>query len=873
MAKKPLLIFPKAAPGSRDTLPPFTGNIRYPDKEKQVQNLNNRITELERVLENQTAYLGLNPANLVAEMILVLEVAGDLKDFFSAVTSTPGMEFLGELQSEIESDDDFFTVDKNGVRTDKKFGSRLFLTMTNQTALRELRSYWEEYKKERDEQNFRRGTSKFRILFEKLKDLRPYSIADRIYDTGLQEYIDEMRLLEVDPLRFEVELAYKNNKVNDDRAYNEVYELLSQNNGRIIEESRVLLPEIAYHAFIAEAPISSFDDLSENTNITFLKSQQILFFRPVGQTIFDLSEEHELLDYVSPRERNEIGNSPSIALLDGLPLENHDLLSGRLIVDDPDDFSRNYQGNHRVHGTAMASLIINGDLTEEDTPLTRPIYVRPILKTSANNQDGGEFLPDNKLPVDLIHRAVKRMFEGEGIIRPTASNVKIINFSIGDPFRPFHKNISTWAKLIDWLSFKYNVLFVISAGNKTDDLELDINHNDFDVASAEEIQAATLRSIVDGNYDRKILTPAESINSITVGASHHDSCAPFNYPHRKNLISNQFLLSPISRIGFGYNNSIKPDILMPGGRKLFRKPVIQSTVGKTKLTLESSQSLSLVPGNLTALPGMQGESQKVGYLSGTSNSAALTTRLGAKLYEMLLELNAELAVGQKIPIEYFTVVLKALLVHSSSWGEAQSLLSSVISNQPGVTGNTVKRHLFPYLGYGCIDPDRILYCTDHRITLIGFGKLTCRPGQDAHTYSFPLPPSLAGINIDKKLAITLAWISPINFKTAQYRKAHLFFDNLDGNGHLTLKRDSHDYRLGKKGTVQHDILTGGYADVFQDGDNINIKVSCRNDASGLSVNESVRYALTVTLEIKENVHTMIYEEVKLRLQERVQERV
>ncbi|MCZ4223512.1 S8 family peptidase [Pedobacter rhodius] len=873
MAKKPLLIFPKAASGSRDTLPPFTGNLRYPNKEKQVQNLDNRITDLERVLENQTAYLGLNPANLVAEMILVLEVAGDLKDFFGAVAATPGMEFLGELQSEIDPDDDFFTVNKNGERTDKKFGSRLFLTMTNQNALRELRSYWDEYKKDKDAQNFRRGTSKFRTLFEKLRDLRPYSVSDRIYDTGLEDYINEMRLLEVDPVKFEVELAYKNDNAKDTRAYNEVSELLRQNEGRIIQESRVMLPEITYHAFIAEAPISSFDDLSENTNITFLKSQQILFFRPVGQSVFDFSDGPPLLDYNNNIQGVEVANSPSVALFDGLPLENHSLLDGRLIIDDPEEFSRNYLSQYRVHGTAMASLIVNGDLSEDDTPLTRPLYVRPILKPIANNQTGGEYLPDDRLPVDLIHRAVRRMFEGEDNTAPTAPNVKIINFSIGDPFRPFHRNISTWAKLMDWLSYKYNVLFVISAGNKSDDITLDIPSNDFDISSVEDIQSATLKSIIEGNFDRKILTPAESINSITVGAAHHDSCAPFNYPHRKNLINSRFLLSPISRIGFGYNNSIKPDILMPGGRKLFRKPVIQRDAGKTKLTLESSQSLSLVPGNLVAMPGVQGDIQKAGYLSGTSNSAALTTRLGAKLYEMLIELNRELPANQRIPSEYFTVVLKALLVHSSSWGEAQNFLSNIIRAQPGVTGNTLKRHIFPYLGYGCVDTERILYCTDHRITLIGFGELTCRAEQDAHTYSFPLPPSLAGINIDKKLAITLAWISPINFKTAQYRKAHLFFDNLDDNGYLTLERNSHDYRLGKKGTVQHDILTGEYADVFRDGDTLNIKVSCRGDASGLSVNESVRYSLTVTLEIQENVHTMIYEEIKLRLQQRIQERI
>lgn len=873
MAKKPLLIFPRTSAGSRDTLPPFTGNIKYPGKETQIQNLENRITELDRVLENQTAYLGANPANLVAEMILVLEIAGNLDDFFRAVAATPGMEFLSELQSEIEPDENFFTVNNRGERSDKRFGARLFLTMTNQSALRELRSYWDEYKKDPDNQNFRRNTGKFKTLFDKLKDLRPYSIADRIYDTGLENYVEEMRQLGINPVKFEVELAYKDDTGKNSDAFNEVDGLLAQHNGSVIQDSRVIIPEIGYHAFIAEAPIESFNDLTENTNVTFLKSQQILFFRPVGQTVFNLSDEPQLLDYTEEIHQAQPGNTSVVALLDGLPLENHVLLNGKLNVDDPDDFANNYLAQYRVHGTAMASLIINGDLSEQSTPLSRPIYVRPILKPTANNQTGGEFLPDDKLPIDLIHRAVKRMFEGESGGAPTAPNIKLINFSIGDPFRPFHHNISTWAKLIDWLSYKYNVLFIISAGNIVEDIHLDIPEADFDQTALQDIQLATLRKIIEDNINRKILTPAESINSITVGSAHHDSHGPFNSPQRKNLITNPSLLSPVSRIGFGYNNSIKPEILMAGGRKLFRKSLQQTDPNKTHLRIESGESIVHPPGNLAAMPGAQGDLQKIGYLCGTSNSAALTSHLGAKLYEMLLELNTELPNEQKIPEKYFTVILKALLVHGSGWGEAQQILTSIISRLPGVAAQNVKRNIYPYLGYGTVDSEKILYCTDHRVTLIGFGDLTTRDGQDAHTYSFPLPPSLASVAIDKRLAISLAWLSPLNFKTARYRKAHLFFDNLEGNGHLAIERSSHDFRMGRKGTVQHDVLTGEYADVFQDGDTINIKVSCREDASGLSVRESIKYALTVTLEVRENVHTMIYDEVRLRLQERIRERI
>jgi len=53
------------------------------------------------------------------------------------------------------------------------------------------------------------------------------------------------------------------------------------------------------------------------------------------------------------------------ALFDGLPLAGHNFLAGRLEIDDPDDFSSKYGlAAEQRHGTAMASLILHGDLND-----------------------------------------------------------------------------------------------------------------------------------------------------------------------------------------------------------------------------------------------------------------------------------------------------------------------------------------------------------------------------------------------------------------------------------------------------------------------------------------------------------------------------
>ena len=864
MIKKPLLTFPKPVNAEKSKGHGFPSKMFSPTKEKQIIRNEKKISELERVLSNKTASLQLEAESIIPEMILVLETAGEIKDFFKAVKKTLGMEFLAEHETEFDADDDFYNLDKDGKRLYSSIDARLYLTMTNQRALQELQKYWKEYKKN---QKFKHGTAKFRNLFEQLKNIRPYDVSDRIRDTGIVEYIKERKLYDYDLVKFEVELAFKNNDQLNNDSYNEVIRLLKLNSGEEVRGSRTIIPEISYHAFIASAPIQVFDNLTENTNISFLKSQQILFFRPVGQIVFKIPEDNQEINKLSVIKESEqefINGEPIIALFDGLPLTNHSLLRNRIQVDDPDEFSINYTGSYRFHGTAMASLILHGDLdNKQKSTLARPIYIRPIMKLGSHlNQ--GEFLPDDVLPVDLIHRAVLRMKVGEGGNAPVAPNVKIINFSIGDSFRPFFNNLSSWAKLLDWLSYEYDVLFIISAGNFSDDIVLDIPADKFDNLSSEEIQKLALVEIVKTNFNRKILTPAESINSLTVGASHFDYSELSELYQRKNLITDETILSPISRIGFGFRKSIKPEILMPGGRKLYRKIPIQNIQGKTVLRIESFPFTAQPPGNKSALPGNIGQLDKVGYLCGTSNSAALTTRLAAQLYEVLVGLGNE-DVKNTIHPDFHTVVIKSLLVHSASWSNASDYLLNIIKNLPGSATNTSKKNLLPYLGYGNVDSERILYCTEKRVTIIGYGELR---EDKAHLYKYPLPPSLSTGQIDKRLTITLSYISPLNFKTRQYRKALLFFDNLKHNNYVDLERSYYDFRTSQLGTVQHDILVGDKADVFVDGDFLNIKINCRGDASGLG-KLPVKYGLSVTLEVKESSDIKIYEEIKQRVQTRI----
>lgn len=64
-----------------------------------------------------------------------------------------------------------------------------------------------------------------------------------------------------------------------------------------------------------------------------------------------------------------------------------------------------------------------------------------------------------------------------------------------------------------------------------------------------------------------------------------------------------------------------------------------------------------------------------------------------------------------------------------------------------------------YIGYGAIDIERVLACTEQRGTVLGCGEI--REDQ-VHEYRFPLPLGLSKMRVWRRMVITLAWFSPIN---------------------------------------------------------------------------------------------------------------
>ena len=870
MAERPLIIFPEPDEVERHKIGGGDSPLHIPSSNRQKERLSPKFDSLRQSFERSK--LQSSPAGVEPEMVLVLETIGRIDDFINTVKRIEGLEWLAAQDEDlIAPDEDFYHVNNDGEKLEKDLPGRLYLVMSNADGMQQLLSFWKRYKSQPDK-GFDRPFGRLYKIFSCLKDIRPWGAEDRLRETGLLEDW-QCRVEEgVERVRVEIELWYRQalglrSKI-EDRLIAQVKDL----DGAVL--AKTCIGDIAYHALLAELPVALVEDFRNNSNISLLHCDQVMSFRPVGQIADVIPYEESELESWQGGELPIPQDNPVVALLDGLPLENHGLLAEHLIVDDPDDWATDYVVRDRKHGTAMASLILHGELDAHDSILPSRIYVRPIMKPGLldfQTNERIEGIPENILPVDIVYRAVRRMFDSDGEEPASAPTVRVINLSIADPARPLDRFPSSWARLLDWLSWKYSVLFVVSAGNYTKDIEMsDTPRGQFDALKSDELLCSqqTCKALNDDTRHRRLLSPAESINSLTVASIHSDNSEGVAYPSHildPLPINTLAFPSPLNAQGAGFRRSVKPDLLFPGGRQLYREEMSTSNANVVLKWLNMPRA----PGQRVAVPQL-GNPTAVGYTRGTSNAAALATRSAAIIYQNLQELFRE-AEDDGLGNDHVSVLLKALLVHSAYWDNMSDVLTQYLDLEVSNRQNVCSR----LLGYGRADVERVISCTDQRATLLGWGNIT---DDRAHRYSLPLPSSLNGRNEWRKITITLAWFSPINPDHQSYRRAALWFapyghkearkKAVDGpEGLLGVSRREADWQAARRGTVQHEIFEGQMAAVFEQDSESVIQVNCRADAGKLV--DEIPYALAVTLEVAPEIDLPIYQEIVARIRPRV----
>lgn len=854
----PLLLLPRptdAGPKNKGSGPT---TLHLPSRQRQVERLAPAFEELGRAIASDVTSLRASAYATAPECVVVFETAGPVEGFVSAVRAT-GLDWLGEFdEDDIPPDDDFFDpADRTATMS-----GRVFLVMANQQAIDQLISLWKRYSAD-ESAKFPHACATLKTVFKQLRAVRRWNTTDRLHETGVLKDWRESLALRHDVCRFEAELFFREDDIKRGKAVRAVQQAVEEHGGRIVHGT--VVREICYHGLLIELPaafaasmVDSYDR-GQVEGIRLLQVEDVMFFRPGPQQIGITplaSDEAGTLDEPShqPRQQPRPTGSPVLALLDGLPVANHPLLAGRIIIDDPDGMEKGYEVKHRNHGTAMASLMVHDELGAAQATLAKPLYVRPILRPDNRpGLDGRECMPPGVLPVDLIHRAVRRMVLGEGD-GPAAPDVRVVGLSLGDESRQFDGTISPLARLLDWLSWKYKLLFVVSAGNHTGDIDLGVPN--IRQMQPLEIEAAVLRAVASDVRHRKLLSPGESINALTVGAAHADHSTYRRMSGRIDPYSDK-LPCPYSRVGLGHRRAIKPDVLLPGGRQLLIDPMTTRRNGTVVL---KATKYTLQPGQEVATPGVASPSDAATcFTRGTSNATALAARHAVRICDMLANLRGAVN-GDTLEDRFFPIIAKALLTHGARWGDTYPTMKRMLASDD--SGEHLREQVTRFIGYGLADPERVMACTERRATLIGCGLL--KDGQ-AKVFHVPLPDGLTGRREWRRLTVTLAWFSPVAPGYRNYRKAALWFN--DPTDPMKLERQDADWQAVQRGTLQHEIFEGAAATAFAEDAALRVQVNCREDAGKLE--EHVPFALAVTLEVAEGSAVPVYQQLRARIEPRI----
>ncbi len=638
----------------------------------------------------------------------------------------------------------------------------------------------------------------------------------------------------------------------------ELERVVAQARGSVVH--RASIPAIAYEAALVELPREEMNRLVEREPVHLVVCDDIMFVRPQCFPVVQPASPH-VADGGSPEGPLPPSNLPPIAaLLDGVPVQRHQLLDERVVIDDPDGLDERSLVSGRHHGTAMASLVIHGDLAQREAPLSRHLHIHPVMFAPEDgSKDSKErFLPD-RLVVDTIYRAVVRMKEGGEGREPSASHVFLVNLSLGDPRRPYAGWISPWARLLDYLAYEYGILFVVSAGNIADRLPIPQfgTMTAFEDATPSSRQDAVLDGLGRQRSRRTLLSPSEALNVVTVGAAHDeaDRRNPRSTGHGTLLdpYESPSLPNISSAMGLGHRKVIKPEILMPGGRENVR-------------ALPGADGCCIEPGRArrqfgigVASPDQQGRLDRKTNMSGTSVAAALATRAAHRLFDALMDRDNGGVLADADP-SYHGVVVRALLVHGARWDETVAKRLECLYGPQG-RGKHVQRldNVARVIGYGIPRMTEAMTCSAQRATLIGYGQVRSR---QRAVCRLPLPQSLSEIRIPRAVTVTLAWFSPVNVRNLAYRMAKLEvkgdFETDFGTPRIK-HQPSHASIL--RGTLFHQRYHGDRAVQFAADGELALSIICKETAG--SLDDPVPYGLAVTIEAGKGIP--VYNEIRDRL--------
>lgn len=863
MVERPILRFPDPVTAERRkgkpaSMPKPSG----PGRLRQGERFQATFDRLGAALSSNDPSIALrnDPAGIAPERALVFVTAGSISKF-SKVAREAGLEVFSEEELEPFEEYPEGFLPAQGSET---LPRTLYATIPTIASFRQMLSLWHAHQRGETAPN---GAAPWWEVFDLLLELRPWGPEDRLGEDARTIIEDRLAFTpDDDQISIEFEIWPTESATKRKKWREEVELRVTSRAGTILDRSSISETGFVYEALLVELPCMAVREMLANPNdingLASIEGIQFILPQTIGQALPNGSDKAED-DNALQGTFDE--NAPiRVALLDGTPVAAHRALDGGVVIEDLHDLVPLSPVSQRYHATAMASLILRGDLQADGAPLTdtRLISV-PVLI----DQESGAETAGNRLFVDIVHTTLMQLI---GTDDPVAPDIFVVNFSIGVRDGHFAGRISALARLMDWWAATEGLLFVVSAGNvgslvlsRTTTTAVE----NADVTSRRMNIRSAMRNTI---FNRTLLAPSEAMNALTVGAlsidlTHHAS------PQQAGIFKleddGEFVPQVTSAVGLGLKRSIKPDLLEAGGCLEVRARPYGHDVKLCSVDRSSRTGL------VTASPPGQNAIQKS---RGTSPAAALVTRSLLRAAESLTGEGGPYE-GRELTRFQNALLTRALAVNAARWPQDAIDLYEEERTRLGKNQHLrAKEEVCRYFGHGYLNNLLMCESPEGGVTLVGLGKIR---KDGAQIFRMPVPPSLSGERLPRSMRVTLAWFSPVDTSRAQYRLAALKAatineanDEDDGNWGFDMKSDGLDENIIKRGSVWSKRLKNRVQTIpeFDEGTNIPIRVECR-DASrgGLSPDDDISYAIVVTLQVETEVQFDIHQEVEQELRVRL----
>ena len=493
------------------------------------------------------------------------------------------------------------------------------------------------------------------------------------------------------------------------------------------------------------------------------------------------------------------------------------------------------------HGTAVAGVALYGDVEAcNEGNFWRPqfwIYNGKVMKRCP--QTGNAVYNEHSLEASLT-RAVEYFVE---------LGCRIFNLSLGNSNAPYDgMHVRGLAYILDVLSRKHNILFVVSTGNFCGSEEPAIPVNSWRDEYPEYLLAEQ-SSIID---------PAPAMSVLTVGslAKHNATVDTLRFPEIYQLSpASENQPSPFTRHGPSVKGAFKPDLVAPGGNLACPMRIAGGQWRQVEKGLGVLTFNHEFVGNTIFKE-----------VSGTSLAAPYITHLAGRLLNEYPDSSANL--------------LRAMLVNQAYLpNEVITTFSEDFRNAYKKDKSTLHRCVAREVaGYGAVDEGDLFRSSDNTVVLLSEQTI----GKDASQFfELPLPPDfLRAKRSTRELTVTLAYSPAVRTTRIEYLATQISFRLVKGasldevqrhfnkvnkadaetrNDDATGNRDISAQQRGR-GTVQSSRWT------FQQR-NPNEKwfvVVIRQDKewSHPDVLEDEPYALVVTVADRDNENAQLYTQIQ-----------